>query len=74
MNAIYVKVGQKLTEEQRKGIVNTVATRGHLSGNTVYRYLIGGATPQYLYKVLIVDVINEVLNTEYTIEDLWPDK
>ncbi len=72
MKAIFVKVGQYLTSDQRKKIINIVGLRGNLSPSTIYRYLIGKATPQYLYRVLIKDVINEVLGENYTTEDLWP--
>lgn len=67
------KVSSELTSNQRKTIVNEVALKGKIAGVTVYRYLTGEAEPMYLYKELITNVVNSVLKTSHTIEELWPD-
>lgn len=68
------KICYNLKESQRKAIVIEVAHRGQLAAATIYRYLNRGAVPLFLYQKLICEVINEILKTSYTIEDLWPDE
>lgn len=68
------KICYDLKQSQRKAIVIEVAHRGQLAAATIYRYLSGGALPQFLYQKLICEVLNEILKTSYTIEDLWPDE
>lgn len=69
-----VEIGKSLTANQRKMVVNKVATRGRMVAAAVYRYLAGTTKPLYLYQELICQVLEEELNTKLEISDLWPDE
>ena len=72
-NKTIIEIGKSLTQSQRTKIVNEIASRGQICGPVAYRYLAGATIPLYLYKKTVCEVINEVLNLNLTIEELWPD-
>lgn len=69
-----VEIGKSLTSNQRKKIVNEVASRGRMVATAVYRYLTGATKPLYLYQKLICEVMEEELKQKFEVSELWPDE